>query len=149
MSEDARRPRWALIVLLAGVGLVVVIALIAVFAHGAPAQFAADTPEGVVQRYSQAVVAGDVDTALTYVVPDVAGSCEQTGTSGDIRVTLVKTVEHDTTANVDVQVVTVSGSGPLGTNEYASDEVFRLVKHGDTWLVESAPWQLAVCYGLQ
>ena len=59
MSEDARRPRWALVALLAGVGLVVVIALVAVFARGGPTQYDADTPEGVVQRYSQAVVDGD------------------------------------------------------------------------------------------
>ena len=61
MSDDDRRSRSTLIALIAGVVLVVVlIALIAVFARGGPTQFDADTPEGVVQRYSQAVVDGDI-----------------------------------------------------------------------------------------
>ena len=52
------------------------IALIAVFARGGAApRDAADTPEGVVQRYSQAVIDGDAQTALTYVVPEVADAC--------------------------------------------------------------------------
>jgi hypothetical protein len=148
MSEDARRPRWALIALLAAIGLVVIIALLAVFLRGEPAQYPADTPEGVVQRYSQAAVDGDVDTALMYVVDDVADSCEQNVISDDVRVTLVKTSEQATSARVDVRMTTVYQSGPLGTSEYESEGAFRLVKSGDTWLIQSAPFDLAVCFEL-
>ena len=150
MSEETRRPRWALVALLAGVALVVVIALVAVFTRGGPTQYAADTPEGVVQRYSQAVVDGDEAQALTYVVPDVADSCERADSgSDDYRMTLIKTDERDATARVEVLVATMYGPGPFGANEYESEAVFRLVKAGDTWLIETAPWQLAVCYELQ
>ena len=148
MSEDARRPRWALVALLAGVGLVVVIALIAVFARGGPAQFPADTPEGVVQRYSQAVMEGDTDTALTYLVPEVAESCTRVRAgSDDFRLTLLETTEREQTARVDVLIATVYGSGPLGPDEYEYEEAFDLVKDGDAWLIDVAPWELTICEG--
>jgi hypothetical protein len=150
MSEDARRARWPLIALLAAVGLVVVIALVAVLVRGGnPVAFAENTPEGVVQRYSQAVIDGDQQTALTYVVPEVASSCEHTGTSEDVRVTLLKTQEHDTGATVEVRIASLSNGGWFGASEYSNDDSFQLVKPGDTWLIQSAPWQLAVCIGLQ
>jgi hypothetical protein len=57
MTEDARRSRWPIVALLAGIAAVVLIALVAVLARG-PAQYDPGTPEGVVQRYSQAVIDG-------------------------------------------------------------------------------------------
>ena len=146
MSDSARRTRLTLIALASGVVLVVVIALIAVFARGGAAPLDAATPEGVVQRYSQAVVDGDVQTALTYLVPEVADDCERTSrTDEDLRITLLETTERDDTARVRVLVVTVYGSGPLGADEYESEEAFDLVKVDGDWLIETAPWQLVVC----
>jgi hypothetical protein len=146
MNDDATRPRWALFALLGGILLVVVIALIAVFARGGPAQFAADTPEGVVQRYSQAVIDGDTTAAMKYLVPEVAESCTKVpASSDDYRLTLLDTTERDQTARVKVLIATVYGSGPLGTNEYENEESFSLVKDGDGWLIDVAPWQLTIC----
>ena len=146
MSDSAKRSRIILIALIAGVALVVVIALIAVFARGGVAQYAADTPEGVVQRYTQAVVDDDVTAALDYLVPEVADSCDPvTSGTDDLRVSLLETTERDDTARVRVLVVTVYGSGPLGSSEYESEEVFELVKTGGDWLIETVPWSLAIC----
>jgi len=146
MSDDAHRPRWALIALLAGILVVVVIALIAVFARGGPALFAADTPEGVVQRYSQAVIDGNTATAMTYLAPDVAASCTTVPAgSDDYRISLLKTTEREETARVEVLLATVYGSGPLGTNEYEHEDFFDLVKDGDGWLIDVAPWELTIC----
>lgn len=154
MSEDAqdaqdpqaRRSRILIISLVAGVVLVVVIALIAVFVRNAPAQYDESTPEGVVQRYSQAVVDGDVTTAKRYLVPDIAASCEEisSGTE-DRRVTLLETTEHDDNARVEVLVATVYGSGPLGTSEYENESAFLLLKVGDDWRIRTVPWELVVC----
>ena len=146
MSESAPLSRWALIALLAGVALVVVIALVAVFARGGPAEFDEDTPAGVVQRYSQAVIDGDTEAAKTYLVAELAESCTRApAPSDDYRMTLVEATEREETARVDVIIATVYGSGPLGTSEYESDESFALVKDGDSWLIEVAPWQLTIC----
>ena len=150
MSEDAAQPRWALIALLAAVVLVVVVGLIAVLARGGPTAFAADSPEGVVQRYSQAIVDGDEEAALAYVSADIRESCERvSNTTDDSRVTLVKTSAEGDHARVKVLVTTLSGSGPLGGNEYQSEEEFQLVKIGGNWLIERAPWQFAACYEMQ
>lgn len=146
MSDAARRTRITVIALISGVVLVVVIALIAVFTRGETAELDAGTPEGVVQRYSQAVVDGDVQTALTYLVPEVAEDCDRVPPgSEDIRLTLLETTERDETARVRVLIVTVYGTGPLGADEYETEDAFDLVKVDDEWLIETSPWQLAVC----
>lgn len=146
-GDAPKRSRWPLIALLAGVAAVVVIALIAVFARGGPVEYAEDTPEGVVQRYSQAVIDGDTQTALDHLVPDLAESCErqQPGTD-DLRVTLVESTEREDSARVEVIVATVYESGPFGANEYRSEEAFDLVRVGGQWYVDVAPWQLTICF---
>lgn len=146
MSDPARTTRITLIVLAGAVILVVVVALIAVFARGGAAPLDPDTPEGVVQRYSQAVVDGDVETATTYLVPEIAESCQRIPADGDdLRITLAETTERENSARVDVLVVTVYGSGPLGPDEYESEETFDLVRVDGDWLIQTAPWQLTVC----
>lgn len=143
---DARRSRTVLIALLAGVVLVVVVALIVVFARGGPSRYAEDTPEGVVQRYTQAVIDGDIQTALTHLVPAVADECERTPPSADdSRVTWARTTERGGAVRVDVIVTTVYGSGPLGPSEYRSDEYFDLVEVDGVWRIDTAPWQFVVC----
>lgn len=146
MSDIDRRSRFTLIALVGGVVLVVLIALIAVFARGGAAPLDPATPEGVVQRYSQAVVDGDAQTALTYVVPEVADACVSRWVSEeDTRITVLETTERADTAHVRVLIVTVYGPGPLGADEYEAESSFDLVKVGGDWLVEVAPWRLAVC----
>jgi hypothetical protein len=146
MSDTDRRSRITLIALIGGVVLVVVIALIAVFAGGDPAPLDSGTPEGVVQRYSQAVVDGDTQAALTYVVPEVADACVRRSVSDeDTRITVLETTERADTAHVRVLIVTVYGTGPLGADEYEAESSFDLVKVDGDWLVEAAPWRLAVC----
>ena len=146
MSDTARRSRITLIALVAAVVLVVVVALIAVFTRGGAQPLDAGTPEGVVQRYSQAVVDGDRQNALTYVVPEVADACvERYVSDEDTRITVLETTERDETAHVRVLIVTVYGTGPFGADEYEAESSFDLVKVGGDWLVEVAPWRLAVC----
>lgn len=146
MSDTARRSRVTLIALAAGVVLVVVIALIAVFARGDVAPLDAATPEGVVQRYAQAVVDDDVEAALTYLAPEIAESCVRVPRSlEDLRVTLLETTEREDSASVRVLLVTVIDSGPIGVDEYKREEVFDLVRIGGEWKIETPPFQFAVC----
>lgn len=146
MSDTVRRSRIALIALISAIIVVVVIALIAVFARGSVAPLDPATPEGVVQRYSQAVVDGDTQTALTHVVPEVADACVRRSVSDeDTRITVLESTERDDTAHVRVLIVTVYGTGPLGADEYEAESAFDLVKVDGEWLVEVSPWRLAVC----
>lgn len=146
MSDEPAPSRTLLIGLIGAVLLVVIIALIAVFARGGAAEFPADTPEGVVQRYSQAVADGDIETARTYLVPEIGEGCERVSTGSEQhRVTLLETTETDDTARVRVIIVTTSGSGPFGANEYESEDAFGLARVGGAWLIDATPWQLTVC----
>ncbi|WP_167045891.1 hypothetical protein [Salinibacterium sp. ZJ454] len=137
----------SLIVILSIIGALVVIALVVVFSRGEPELLDASTPEGVVQRYSAAVIAGDEAEAMTYLTAGSREGCDQfeRPVTDDIRVTLVSTTERDESADVRVTIVTSFDSGPFGGSEYEVDEVFDLVKQNGDWLVDTAPWQLTIC----
>lgn len=133
-------------VLLAVVVAVVVVAIIAIFTRSAPTLYAEDTPEGVVQRYSQAVIDGEIGEAESYLVPDVVDDCFRMVTeTGDRQVILVDTNESGDTATVEVRIVTTYGSGPFGANQYETESRFELDRDGGRWLIAVSPWELAVC----
>ena len=146
MTDTSRRTRKTIVALAGGVLLVVAVAHVAVFARGDVTPLDPATPQGVVQQYSQAVIDGDVTTALTYLAPDIADSCERVRlASDDVRLTLLESTEREDTARVRVLVVTTYGLGPLGPDEYESEEAFDLVDVGGEWRIETAPWSLTVC----
>lgn len=147
-SGPARRRDPVLLVVLGALGALVLVAVIVVFTRGQPAPLDAGTPGGVVQRYSAAVLAGDEDLAAGYLTEDALSDCDGQSPSitEDIRVTLQGTTERGAGADVRVSIVTTyDGGGPFGPNEYSSDDTFDLVKVDGAWLIEQAPWQLAVC----
>jgi hypothetical protein len=136
-----------LIIILGVIGALVILALAVVFTRGEPAQLDESTPAGVVQRYSIAVIAGDESAAAEYLTEEVRSDCsrvEQFG-AGNLTVTLVSTKERSDSADVAVSIATSTGNGPFGAPESEYEDVFGLVKAGDGWLIESAPWQLTVC----
>ncbi|TFD88800.1 hypothetical protein E3T61_11470 [Cryobacterium lactosi] len=148
-APPARRDP-ALLVVVGLIALLVAVALIVVFTRGEPAQLDPDTPGGVVQRYSAAVLDGDETVAAGYLSAAALTGCDRTtavdpSATDDIRITLVETTERDASADVQVLIVTTYGSGPFGSSEYESEEAFDLVKVDGDWLVNEAPWQLAVC----
>jgi hypothetical protein len=146
MTDHDKRTRGVLIALLAGVALVIVIALIAVFTRGGTATLDPESPEGVVQQYSQAVIEGDTPAAIELLIPEIAEDCRRTGGGdGDHRVTLTETTVNGDSARVEVVIATVYGSGPLGPDEYESDGVFQLEQVGGQWLIATTPWELTVC----
>jgi len=149
-ASPARRDP-AVLVVLGLIVLLVVVALVVVFSRGEPTPLAADTPGGVVQRYATAVLDGDEAAAAKYLSAGALADCADTGSYGtssetnDTRVALVDTVERDSNADVLVRIVRSSGTGPFGASEYESEDSFALVRAGAGWLIDEAPWQLAVC----
>ncbi|WP_306895087.1 hypothetical protein [Agromyces albus] len=147
MESSVAKPDRTLIVILGVIGVLVIVALIVVFASGEPEPLDESTPEGVVQRYSAAVIEGDEAVAMEYLVPELADSCERTaiGPVDGMRVTLVSTTERDDSADVNVLMVTSYDGGLFGSSEYEEEAVFDLVAADGGWLIESAPWSLSVC----
>lgn len=148
---DAARPKpdRTLIVILAVIAAMAIVALIVVFTRGEPAALDESTPEGVVQRYSAAVLEGDEDAASAYLVPELGDPCEPVGAGPveDMRVTLASTTERDDTADVRVLITVTYEGGLLGSSDYEEEGEFDLVRADDGWLIESTPWQLTVCTG--
>ena len=142
------RPDRTLLAILAAIAVLVIVALIVVFTRGEPAPLDEATPSGVVQRYSAAVIAGDEAAATAYLSDSAKSGCikevPRMGTD-NLRVTLVSTTERAATADVRVLITVSEGGGPFGSSEYQMEDAFDLVKAGDKWLIERAPWQLTVC----
>ena len=141
MDASRARPDRTLIVILAVIGALVVVALVVVFARGEPELLDESTPQGVVQRYSAAVIEDDEAAAIEYLSPEVGDSCRpfDAGTTQDLRVTLVSTTERDDTADVDVLITMSYGGGLFGSSEYEEPGSFELVASDGGWLIESRP----------
>lgn len=146
-AAEHHRPDRILLAILAAIAVLVVVALIVVFTRGEPAPVDEATPAGVVQRYSEAVIAGDEAAAAAYLTDAVKNRCNtvERMPGDNLRVTLVSTTERPATADVKVLITVSEGGGPFGSAEYQIEDVFDLVKTGDKWLIENAPWQLTVC----
>lgn len=146
MDTVARKPDRTLLIVIAAVVALVVVALIVVFTRGSE-PLDESTPAGTVQRYAEAVVAGDHEAARELLTSELRSDCNRTdnGPLDGIRVTLDSTVERGDTADVIVSVVYASGGGIFGPSEYSTEDRFVLVREGSRWAVETAPWQFTVC----
>lgn len=147
MEASAAKPDRTLLVVLGVIAALVIVALIVVFTRGEPELLDESTPEGVVQRYSAAVIDGDEAAAIGYLVPELGGPCQrvETGPVESMRVTLVSTTEREDSADVRVLIVTSYEGGIFGSSEYEQEGVFDLVEADDGWLIESTPWPLTIC----
>lgn len=147
MDPSPARPDRTLLVILGVIAALVIVALIVVFTRGAPELLDESTPEGVVQRYSAAVIDGDESAAKEYLVSELADDCVRIETAPveSMRVTLVDTEEREDSADVRVLIATSYGGGMLGPDEYQEEGVFDLVREGDAWRIESAPWPVTIC----
>lgn len=136
-----------LLAILAAIAVLVIVALAVVFTRGGPAPMDAATPAGVVQRYSAAVIDGDEGTAATFLSDAARNKCAsgQRPVAENLRVTLVSTTERTDSADVRVLITVSEGGGPFGSAEYQVEDVFDLVRTGEAWLIDNAPWQLTVC----
>lgn len=146
VRAEPRRDR-TLFVILAVIAALVIVALIVVFSRGEPAPLDPSTPEGVVQAYSAAVIDGDEAEAKGHLVPEIGDDCVRIETApvDGMRVTLVSTTERNDTADVEVLISWSYEEGPLGGSGVEERGGFDLVRDGDGWLIESAPWPLTIC----
>jgi hypothetical protein len=145
MTHTSASARRNLILLLSVIAVLVIVALVVVFTRGEAELLDESTPEGVVQRYSMAVVDGDDDAAVEYLAASTRDECGTVDNNlpDDLRVTLTSTQLRDDSANVRVQLSRHEG-GAFGS-EYSYEEDFRLVRDGGDWLIESVPWELSIC----
>lgn len=149
MNVAAGKPDRVLLAIVSVIALLVIVALAVVFTRGEPEVLDGSTPQGVVQRYSTAVIDGDTATANSYLTEAARSSCSGYRESGPLptRVVLISTTERNNTALVKVSVVGSGSGGPFGPSEYEMEDRFSLVKTDGKWLVDQAPYQLLSCTG--
>lgn len=147
MERSRAEAHRTLLVIIGVIVALVIVAVVVILSRGAPVKLDSSTPEGVVQRYSTAVIDGDENAAKQFLVADLAEDCLRIQPTPDrtMRVTLVDAVERAESADVRVLIVTTSGGGIFGPDEYREDGTFDLVREGDEWRIETTPWQLTIC----
>lgn len=148
MQTVAGRPDRTLLVIVSLIAAVAIVALIVVFTRGAPAALDRSTPEGVVQEYTRAVIAGDRAGATEWLSDDLRTNCdraEPNATEGT-RVTLASTKVTGDGAEVRVAISSNSGGGAFGSSDDKSDATFTLVQEDGAWMIDTAPWEFTICY---
>ncbi|NUP60229.1 MAG: hypothetical protein HOQ04_11005 [Pseudarthrobacter sp.] len=149
-EQTPRRPDRILLAIVGVVVVLVVVALAVVFSRGGPAALDEASPAGVVQRYSAAVIDGDTATADSYLSNAARATCRGSypGAPRPARVVLISTTERTDTATVRVSLVRTSPGGPFGSSEYESEDAFSLLKVKGKWMIDQAPYPLMSCAGI-
>ena len=140
MSEGSRGRWWLGI---GAVGLVLVLVIIALARE--PIQLDASTPEGVVQRYLEAISQNDYDVAFDYLDPDYYQGCDATSLARSApEQSFSASIENGEKASIDHPLVSVTlrfgtGEGPF-RSEWTNYEQFELVDAGGSWLITGEAW---------
>jgi hypothetical protein len=116
--------------------------------RGGPHLLAADSPEGVVQRYLLALRKEDYREAYSYLSSDLQTRCSLDDLVGTYywpytqegQVTLERTQRYDGSAAVTATVTVFHGDPPFGASEYSYDRTFQLTLEGDQWRLTGPEW---------
>ena len=143
-----------LVGILAGIGLLLVLALAAiVFLRGSAQELPGTTPGGTVQRFLQALEGQEYDRAYAYLGETMSDkpsrdefarynansmATEPIGT----RLRIERESISGDTAIVVVEATHYSTGSPLfGGGEWTSSETFTLRREGGMWLIASLPYR--------
>lgn len=141
LSPDARIILWAGVVL----GLLVAVAVAFTFVRSP--QLDPATPEGVVQRYLQAVVEGRRTEARSYLSDRLRRECEpgfpRYMSRDAYRIELVEAVVDGSTA--EVQVIVAEQDVELFDYYHEFSAYYSLVSTGDGWRITDQEWPWYAC----
>lgn len=145
------KPKNRLLYVLLGVtAALVVLSVVLVLSRGTAPALDPATPEGTVQQYTQALLAGD-DAGAASLLTDSSAFNEECQYSrselhaADLRLTLGSTTLGPGTATVAVSITQGAATGPFGTGESSYSESFKLTGSAGSWSILSAPWPLLAC----
>ena len=149
-KDTARSTLWGfdrrLAILLGGAVLLIIAGLVAVplAARRTPTLAAETTPEGVVQRFYQAVYTNNYSTAYGYI----AASTKAKVTVSQLQQSLQYSVDNSQmrtgavtidgeTATVIANLTTFGGGSLFSSNEWTNEQSILLKREGDTWKLVS------------
>lgn len=137
--------------------LVVVSVLVAVLGNaGETTTFPEDTPEGVVQRYLQAVQDSETQVAYDYMGAALQEACsvqefrDQTRWSADNdnKVILEGTEVVGDQTIVTVRITQVRTEPPFAPSESSFQQEYNLEQQNGDWRFTEPPWPFSWCQGL-
>ncbi len=141
-------------------GVLVLIAVVAAVltSNDQPDLRPEDTPEGVVQRYVQALIDNDMDMAYTYLSSELKESCalsdwqqqaRQPFRLDESQVLLKEVIDYaDGDAGVTVTITQFRAPEPfeLTPRDSSFDQTFRLKTQDDgSWRFSRLPWPVFRC----
>jgi hypothetical protein len=146
-NSDAGQRNLPLLITMGAVALVVLVSLIVIFTRGAATQLDPASPEGVTQRFAQAVLDDDLVAARALLTPELAKTCTPEIAQADrgVSVSLLRSEISGDEATVYAEIVIPSGSGLFGPNDYVNRVTFGLEKTDGVWGISDAPWQFVIC----
>lgn len=106
------------------------------------------TPEGVVQEYLKAMIAGDYAVAAELLSPLSGCGVSDLAVAyapGSARVTLDHSAIDGDHAVVSVDVTEGSEDGPFGSSGFSHTEGITLQREGGAWKITGSPWLLSSC----
>ena len=136
--------RFLLIILFVTVGLLAVAAFLT--SNRDSKSYSANSPEGVIQLYLNAVIDGKLDKAATYFSKDSTCSAtdiDRAYVSDNFRVNLSGTEVTANRAYVKIEVEFTNG-GPF-ENGYSEKQTYRLAQEAGVWKILGIPWPLYDC----
>lgn len=148
MDPTTRRRDPVLLTIIGVIAALAVIAIVAVLVRGGDTEFDRDSPEGTVQRFTTAMIDGDLEAARDLVADEAIADCDGYPTElpdGDSRVTLRGVTDHGSTAIVRVGITRGYDGSVFGGSGYEEDAAFELTRDGDEWRLTSTPWSFDLC----
>ena len=148
MRVQSASSRWLIVMGGGVVALVVLSVAVALLTGSEATTFAADTPEGTVQRYLKAVEDGELQEAYGYLSVVLQQECAYRDFRSSTRrpdmesrrVTLEDTERVNGEMEVRVRVTQFQVDPPLGSRESSHVQRYLLVEEGGAWRFSEQPW---------
>ena len=151
-DAGSSRPAGLIILIVAGVGLEVAVAVAAIVAANRDTPLLDEgTPEAAVQGYVDAMIEGDEAAAHEYLSGDLQAECslsdlrEHREDADSVRVSLRSVTIDGVEADVEVTITEDGGGDLFGGGGYRYEETFTLSRVGDTWVISERPWPIFFC----
>ena len=148
----AARQRGPSVALWAFAGVIVAVLIVGAVVGGLrnPDVLPADSPQGVVQAYLQALFDRDFAQAREYLDSEAAAACTAAAYRDawipeSLTASLDEISVDGTTAEVTVRLRSVTAPGPFSSGAYSSLETFTLQRQDDQWRITGDPWPIWDC----
>lgn len=146
MKDSSQHPTRDRPLMVGAIVVVAVLALavVAILMGGDTLSLDPNSPEGVVQQYTQALLDGDRGTAEALTAED--SDCERYGDPfvDDIRVTLGEVRITGDGAVVEVTISQTNGD-PFSGYDVSDRSMFQLTRVEGSWRIDASPWPFSTC----